>query len=105
MAATEKISVTIGRVELAHAKRLADHLGLSLSGFISDAVRERIQEQARREAASEVLATFAPEERASQDEARALLERWAPGAAPAAARKAKPKPKAKARPVRARKSR
>jgi hypothetical protein len=76
MAATEKISVTIGRVELRHAKRLADHLGLSLSGFITDAVRERIQEQARRDAALEVLATFAPEDRASPAEARELLERW-----------------------------
>jgi len=79
MAATEKISVTIGRTELSHAKRLADHLGLSLSGFITDAVRERIQEQARREAALEVLATFAPEDLASPAEARALLERWASG--------------------------
>jgi hypothetical protein len=79
MAATEKISVTIGRAELSHAKRLAEHLGLSLSGFITDAVRERIQEQARRDAALEVLATFAPEDRASPAEAAALLERWAPG--------------------------
>ena len=79
MAATEKISVTIGRTELGHAKRLAEHLGLSLSGFITDAVRERIQEQARRDAALEVLATFAPEDRASPAEAAALLERWAAG--------------------------
>jgi hypothetical protein len=82
MTATEKISVTIGREELAHAKRLASHLGLSLSSFISDAVRERIREQARREAAQEVLATFSPEERATPAEARALLQLW--GAAPAA---------------------
>ncbi len=90
MTATEKISVTIGRDELAHAKRLASHLGLSLSGFISDAVRERIREQARREAADEVRATFSSEDRATPAEARALLELW--GAAPAAAeRKSKTK--------------
>jgi hypothetical protein len=77
MAATEKISVTIGRAELNHAKRLANHLGLSLSSFVTDAVRERIQEQARRDAALEVLATFAAEDRASKVEARTLLERWA----------------------------
>jgi hypothetical protein len=77
MAATEKISVTIGKTELSRAKRLAEQLGLSLSGFITDAVRERIQEQARRDAALEVLATFAPEDRASPAEAAALLERWA----------------------------
>jgi hypothetical protein len=76
MPATEKISVTIGREELGHAKRLASRLGVSLSGFITDAVRERIQEQARREAALEVLAGFALEDRATPAEARALLERW-----------------------------
>ena len=100
MAATDKISVTIGRVELAQAKRLADHLGLSLSGFITDAVRERIQEQARREAASEVLATFAPEDRASPDEARTLLERWS-----STALLPTRKPKAKVRSAQSRKAR
>ena len=46
MTATEKISVTIARDELASAKRLAADLGLSLSSFISDAVRERVREEA-----------------------------------------------------------
>lgn len=76
MAATEKISVTIGRAELGQAKRVASRLGISLSGFITDAVRERIREQERREAGLEVLAGFKPEERATPAEARALLERW-----------------------------
>lgn len=98
MAATDKISVTIGRAELVQAKRLADHLGLSLSGFITDAVKERIQEQARRVAASEVLATFAPEDRASPDEARALLESWAVVASPT--RNRRPKRKARKPPQR-----
>lgn len=88
MAATEKISVTIGRTELGHAKRLADHLGLSLSGFITQALKERIQEQARRDAVQEVLATFAPEDRASAAEASALLERWGAGGIKARGRKA-----------------
>jgi hypothetical protein len=95
MTATEKISVTIGRAELSHAKRLARDLGLSLSGFITDALRERIEEQARRDAALEVLATFAPEDRASPAEARALLERWS--AKPAKARKPPRQRKAPAR--------
>jgi hypothetical protein len=76
-AVSQKISVSIGRTELSHAKRLADHLGLSLSAFVTDAVRERIREQARRDAAQEVLATFAPEDRASPEEATVLLSRWA----------------------------
>lgn len=76
MAATEKISVTIGKTELSHAKRLADRLGLSLSGFLTDALKERIREQERREAAQQVLRTFAPEDRASPEEARALLKQW-----------------------------
>lgn len=77
MPATEKISVTIGRKELGHAKRLATRLGVSLSGFITDALRERVREQERREAALQVVARFSPEERASPAEAQALLEQWA----------------------------
>jgi len=78
MPATEKISVTIGRKELGHAKRLASRQGVSLSGFITEAVRERVREQERREAAMEVLASFSPEDRATPAEAQALLDRWAP---------------------------
>jgi hypothetical protein len=94
MSVTEKISVTIDRVELAHAKRLAAHLGLSLSGFITDAVRERIRAQARREAAREVVAAFSAEDRASPEEARALLELWGL-ARPATKRRAKQTPRAR----------
>jgi hypothetical protein len=39
MAATDKISISIGRSELRDAKRVASRLGLSLSTFITDAVR------------------------------------------------------------------
>lgn len=83
MSATEKISVTIGKTELSQAKRLADRLGLSLSGFLTDALKERIREQARREAAHEVLRTFEPEDRASPEEASRLLKQWSPAPAKA----------------------
>lgn len=77
MATTEKISVTLGRTELQGAKRLASRLGLSLSTFITEAVRRRIEEQARREAAAEVLATFPSEDRATPEEKQALMATWA----------------------------
>ena len=89
MPATEKISVTIGRKELGHAKRLASRQGVSLSGFITEAVRERVREQERREAALEVLASFSPEDRATPAEARALLARWGQVTAPAHARRSR----------------
>jgi len=76
VATTDKISVSIGRDELRHAKRLASRLGLSLSTFVTDAVRRRIADQERLEAANAVLATFAPEDRASPEEMRELLARW-----------------------------
>lgn len=74
---TEKISVTIQRNELRDAKRLASRLGLSLSAFITNAVRGEIERQARKEAGLGVLATFDPEDRASPAEMRELLSEWA----------------------------
>ena len=95
MSATEKVSVTIGRQELGHAKRLASKLGVSLSGFITDAVRERVREQERLEAALEVLDGFSPQDLASPAETRELLERWAPaGPSHAAGPKARRKKRA-----------
>ena len=79
MPSTEKISVTIGRDELRQAKHLASRLGLSLSSFISEAVRLRIEAQARREAGLEVLATFEPEDRATPEEMEAFLASWDAG--------------------------
>lgn len=76
MATTEKISVTLGRDELRGAKRLASRLGLSLSTLITDAVRRRIEDQARHEAGLEVLSAFDAEDRASPEEMEALLELW-----------------------------
>jgi hypothetical protein len=76
MPATAKISVSIAREELRQAKQLAGRLGLSLSTFISDAVRQRIEAQARKHAGLEVLATFALAELPSQEEMRDLLASW-----------------------------
>ena len=99
MASTDKISVSIGRDELRQAKRLASRLGLSLSTFITDAVRQRIVEQERREAAQAVLATFSPDERASRDEMRELLARWGDTKqrSPRNSRKTRPKRAARSR--------
>ena len=88
MSGTEKISITIGRGELRDARRLAARLGLSLSTFISAAVRDRLEEQARREAAATVLAGFSPDDRASAAEMAELLERWAPPVQSAPVRRA-----------------
>jgi hypothetical protein len=76
MAATEKISITLGREELRGAKRLASQLGLSLSTFVNDAVKHRLAAQARRRAGLDVIATFAPEERATPEETHAFLALW-----------------------------
>lgn len=76
MATTEKISITLGREQLRSAKRLASELGLSLSTFVNDAVRQRLEAQARTRAGFEVIATFSPDERATPEEMRALLTRW-----------------------------
>ena len=83
MSVTEKVSITIARRELRDAKRLASRLGVSLSSFISDAVRGRVAEQGRREAAQAVLARFPLEDRATPEETTALLQRWAAPGSPA----------------------
>jgi hypothetical protein len=76
MAATEKISITLGREELRGAKRLASELGLSLSTFVNDAVKHRLAARSRQRAGFEVIATFAPDERATPQEMEALLALW-----------------------------
>jgi hypothetical protein len=76
MAATEKISITLGREELRGAKRLATRLGLSLSTFVNDAVKRRLEAQDRKQAGLEVLETFDPADRATPEEMKALLASW-----------------------------
>lgn len=76
MAATQKISVAMGRDELRLAKTAAEEEGLSLSAYVTRAVRERLEERQRSEAAREFLATFAPDELPTVQEERQLLELW-----------------------------
>jgi len=77
MATTEKISVAIGRDELRIARNAAEQDGVSLSAFVTGAVRARIKERQRLEAARQVLATFEPEDFPRADEQRELLALWA----------------------------
>ena len=77
MAITEKISVAIGRDELRLARNAAEQEGTSLSAFITGAVRARVEERRRIEAARNVLATFEPEDFPTEDEQRELLALWA----------------------------
>jgi hypothetical protein len=76
MAVTQKISVAMGRDELRLAKTAADEEGVSLSAFVTRAVRERLEERRRLEAAREVLASFSPDELPSLEEERQLLALW-----------------------------
>jgi hypothetical protein len=78
MAATEKVSVAIGRDELRFAKDAAAQDGVSLSTFVTGAVRARIEDRRRLEAARHVLATFDAEDFPTTDEQRELLALWAP---------------------------
>jgi hypothetical protein len=101
MTTTEKISITIGRDEVRRARQMAARLGMSLSTFISDAVRQRTAAQGRQEAARAVLATFAPDERPTAEEMRVLLARWQPNRSPdvSAERSRKPRSKVLLRPT------
>ncbi|TMQ03979.1 MAG: hypothetical protein E6J90_52530 [Deltaproteobacteria bacterium] len=84
MAVTEKISVALGRDELRLARTAAEQDGVSLSAFVTGAVRARIEERRRLEAARQVLATFEPEDFPTAEEQRDLLALWAsPRAVPA----------------------
>lgn len=77
MAVTEKISVALGRDELRLARIAAEQDGVSLSAFVTGAVRARIEERRRKEAARQVLATFDPEDFPTAEEKRELLALWA----------------------------
>jgi len=77
MAITEKVSVAIGRDELRLAKTAAEQEGVSLSAFVTGALRARLEERRRLEAARRVLATFDPEDVPTDDERRGLLALWA----------------------------
>jgi hypothetical protein len=88
MATTEKVSVAIGREELRLARRAARAAGISLSAFITSAVRSRVDEQRRLEAARQVLATFDPEDFPTPEQEAELLALWSrPRAVPKRRRK------------------
>jgi hypothetical protein len=76
MAVTQKISVAMGRNELRLAKTAAEDEGVSLSAYVTRAVRDRLEERERLEAQREVLATFLPHEIPTADEQRALVAFW-----------------------------
>src|SRR5260370_15067916 len=79
MAITQKISVAMGRDELRLAKTAADEEGLSLSAFVTRAVRERLEERRRIEAARKVLSTLAPDDIPSARQQRDLGALWTRG--------------------------
>lgn len=76
MASTAKISVAIGLDELRLAKTAAEKEGISLSAFVTKAVRDRLKEQQRMAAAREVLGTFDPNDFPTPEEERELLALW-----------------------------
>jgi hypothetical protein len=76
MAVTQKVSVSIERGQLRWAKSLSKRAGVSVSSVLSEALRFYREEKARELAARQLLAKFAPEDRASPDEAKALLAKW-----------------------------
>jgi hypothetical protein len=76
VASTEKISVAIGREELRRAKTAAQEEGVSLSSFVTSALRERLAAKGRLEAAKKVLAAFEPEDLPTAAEERDLLAEW-----------------------------
>jgi hypothetical protein len=76
MAATQKISVAMGRDELRLAKTAAHEEGVSLSAYVTRAVRDRLAERRRMAAAREFLATFDDAELPTEQEKRELIELW-----------------------------
>jgi hypothetical protein len=77
VAVTQKISVALGRAELQLARTAARQDGVSLSAFVTGAVRARVEERRRQEAARRLLATFEPEDFPTAAEQRDLLALWA----------------------------
>ena len=76
MAATQKISVAMGAPGIRLAKTAAEDEGVSLSAYVTRAVRDRLEERERLAARREILATFLPNEIPTADEQRALVAFW-----------------------------
>jgi hypothetical protein len=73
---TEKISVRIGADTLKRAKLLARRKGMSLSRLVTDAIVLLAEEEGRRAAARELIASFPSEARATKAEREALRQQW-----------------------------
>jgi hypothetical protein len=88
MALTEKLSVALGREEVRLARRAAEEEGLSLSAFVTTAIRARVAEKRREAAANAVLASFDTDDLPTPAQEAALLATWhAPRGGPARAAK------------------
>jgi hypothetical protein len=72
--AVRKISVAVDKDVLRQAKNAAEEEGLSLSGFITRAMRSSLEEREREKAGQSFIETFSA--RATAEERRALLELW-----------------------------
>ena len=76
MSATAKISVAMGREELRLAKTAANAEGISLSAYVTRAVRDRLAEQRRLAAARAVMSTFGVGDFPSADEQEEIVALW-----------------------------
>jgi hypothetical protein len=65
-----------GRDELRLAKTAPEEEGVSLSAYVTLAVRGRLEERRRQKAGREVLQTFAPDELPTAEERREVIELW-----------------------------
>lgn len=71
MATTEKTSLAIGLEELSWARSRASHLGLSLSGVVTAALREARRRDAQLAAQRAAWATYLGDDVPTDDELRA----------------------------------
>jgi hypothetical protein len=76
MSATAKISVAMGREELRLAKTAATAEGISLSAFVTRAVRDRLAEQRRLASAREVMTSFGIGDFPSPEEQEEIVASW-----------------------------
>ena len=72
----EKISVSVGVDALKRAKLLAKRNGVTLSHVVTEAIELLAEEEERRAAARELVASFPPEARVTEAEKGALRKQW-----------------------------
>jgi hypothetical protein len=72
----EKVSVSVGIDALKRARLLAKRNGVSLSRLVTEALELLAEEEERRAAAREIVASFPPEARATRAEREALRKQW-----------------------------